>query len=65
MRKYLCNNYFLTFTDSEVVSLVKELVISSEPAVLKCSSVPLGRPLQYCRFIRPDGKGFNVVPGGR
>ncbi|XP_033610839.1 uncharacterized protein LOC111873065 isoform X3 [Cryptotermes secundus] len=50
-------------SESGVISLDKEVVFSNGFAVLKCYSVPIGKPLQYCRFLRPDGKGFNVVPG--
>jgi len=49
-------------SETDVVSLEKEVVVSEDPALLKCYSVPLEVPLDYCRFIRPDGKGFNVVP---
>jgi hypothetical protein len=58
--KILIPNSFLTFTETDVISMEKELVVSEGPAVLKCYSVPLGIPLEYCRFIRPDGKGFSV-----
>lgn len=50
-------------SESSVISLDKEVVFSNGFAVLKCYSTPTGKPLQYCRFLRPDGKGFNVVPG--
>lgn len=61
----MVNNSFLTFAESDVISLDKEVVFSNGFAVLKCYSVPIGKPLQYCRFLRPDGKGFNVVPGNK
>ncbi|XP_069702846.1 uncharacterized protein [Periplaneta americana] len=53
----------VTVARTNVVSLVEEVLFSPEDTILQCYSVPLGSPLQYCRFIRPDGKGFNVVPG--
>jgi hypothetical protein len=56
----LIPNSFLTFTENDVISMEKELVVSEGRAVLKCYSVPLGIPLEYCRFVRPDGKGFSV-----
>jgi hypothetical protein len=63
-RKYIVS--FFTFSETDVISVDKEidLYYNSTP-VLKCHSVPKGMPLQYCRFLRPDGKGFNVVPGTR
>lgn len=61
----MINNSFLSFTESGVISLDKEVVFSNGFAVLKCYSIPIGKPLQYCRFLRPDGKGFNVVPANK
>jgi hypothetical protein len=58
----LIQNSFLTFVETDVISLEKEVVFSEDSAVLKCYSVPLGIPLEYCRFVRPDGKGFSVDP---
>jgi len=49
-------------SETDVISLVKEVVVSEDSAMLICYSVPLEVPLDYCHFIRPDGKGFNVVP---
>jgi hypothetical protein len=58
----LIQNLLLVFTETDVISLEKEVVASEDSALLKCYSVPLEIPLDYCRFIRPDGKGFNIVP---
>jgi hypothetical protein len=58
----LIQTLYLAFTETDVVSLEKEVVVSGDSALLKCYSVPLEMPLDYCRFVRPDGKGFNVVP---
>lgn len=33
-----------------------------QKVVIACKSV-LNSPLQYCRFIRPDGLGLGVAPG--
>jgi hypothetical protein len=44
-----------------MISLEKEVVVSEDSALLKCYSVPLNFPLDYCRFVRPDGKGIIVA----
>lgn len=38
------------------------IVFPGEKIVFGCRSV-LNSPLQYCRFLRPDGVGLGIIPG--
>ncbi|XP_049808709.1 uncharacterized protein LOC126251979 [Schistocerca nitens] len=39
----------------------KAVTLSGDSASFICHSVPTGHSLKYCRFVRPDGKGFRLT----
>lgn len=56
------NNLYLTFElESNMVSaqLFHE-TRADAPLVIECTTVPLHLPIDYCRFVLPDGTGFSI-----
>lgn len=35
-------------------------VLTAAPIHLECTTIPVRLPLEYCRFVRPDGRGFSI-----
>lgn len=43
-----------------VATSVLQEVTTGTSLLLECASVPANVPLNYCRFVLPDGTGFSV-----
>lgn len=53
--------FFFFLAESSLVSmfLLQDAQVG-ESVSLECRSIPKGVPLDYCRFILPDGTGFSL-----
>ncbi|XP_069702843.1 uncharacterized protein [Periplaneta americana] len=52
----------VTIVESAIASRSQNIETTTEESTtLTCYSVPRGAPIEYCRFVRPDGVGFNVI----
>lgn len=40
-----------------------QYINTGKTTTVNCHSVPKGQPIEYCRFVRPDGQGISLIPG--
>lgn len=43
-----------------VASELQVTVLAAAPLSVDCTTIPVRVPLQYCRFVMPDGRGFSI-----
>lgn len=49
------------FTDAHMVtSSITKNVIVGGAIIIECTSIPVNLPIDYCRFVLPDGTGFSL-----
>lgn len=48
-------------TESNMVSSqIYHEIQADQPLVIECTTVPPHLPVDYCRFVLPDGTGFSI-----
>ncbi|KAJ6639661.1 hypothetical protein Bhyg_12408 [Pseudolycoriella hygida] len=53
--------FIVRVSDSHLVaSSVSRDVMVSAPIVIECTTIPINLPVEYCRFVLPDGTGFSL-----